>query len=156
MKWRNLLSLTLLSVAMMWVLSSCEESGTITPTTPTTSDDVTLSGSMSLSAPAASAAKQANKLYVVAPTDYKLYCVTFTNPPIAGEGNFDASGNFTVTLADAAGLAIGCFINEIATNKTVSTLTFDTGDTTNLSGGTTNTSTAMKSGTHTISINFDP
>ncbi len=45
----------------------------------------------------------------VALADLKIYCVTFSSPPVAGEGAIDGEGNFALTLA-AAQQAVGCFI----------------------------------------------
>ena len=38
-----------------------------------------------------------------------VYCVTFTNPPVAGTGSVAADGSFSLTL-NAAQQAVGCFI----------------------------------------------
>lgn len=41
--------------------------------------------------------------------DLSMYCVSFTLPPVAGTGEFDAEGKFAVTL-DTTGVSVGCFI----------------------------------------------
>ena len=41
--------------------------------------------------------------------DLSMYCVTFTLPPVAGTGELDAEGKFSVTLA-TTGVSVGCFV----------------------------------------------
>jgi hypothetical protein len=53
---------------------------------------------------------------------YQLYCVTFANPPAAGTGIADASGNVAVTFS-ATSTPFGCFILD-SSNKGVATLFF--------------------------------
>lgn len=53
---------------------------------------------------------------------YKLFCVTFGSPPVAGSGSADTSGNVSVTFA-AQGVAFGCFVQDAGGN-TVATLSF--------------------------------
>jgi len=140
---------TVLAGLLLFHLGSCKSEDDSSDST--TSSDVTLSGSMQ----DASAQIQKNLTKAITYTDYVLYCVTFTSPPEAGSGAFDATGSFSVTLANAAGLAVGCFINDAATNEPITTLTFQTGDTSGLGSGDTS-SAAIKGGAHTITIVFDP
>lgn len=111
------------------------------------SNDVTLSGVVTDPSAAAAPGIAAG----VAPTgieNYSLYCVTFTNPPNSGNGSFDATGNYSVTVTDAAGLPVGCFIND-QNNAPVATLTFTV-------GSDTSSAAALGGGAHTIDINFNP
>lgn len=87
-------------------------------------------------------------------SDYTLYCVTFTDPPHSGLGSFDATGNFSVTIDDAAGLSIGCFITD-ASGASVATVTFNTGTGSGLGDGE-DASMALSGGTYEINISFDP
>ncbi|MDH5184297.1 MAG: hypothetical protein OEX12_10445, partial [Gammaproteobacteria bacterium] len=90
-------------------------------------------------------------------TGFKLYCVTFTDPPLSGTGelteNADGSYGYSVTLTDAAGLPIGCFLNDPA-NKPVSTVTFNVTDSTSLNSSSSGA--ALSGGTHEVTINYDP
>lgn len=119
---------------------------------PATTNDVTLAGTMNVAAPAATAGRTlavSRPLLSSDPTDYTLYCVTFTDPPQSGTGAFDASGNYSVTIPDAAGLAVGCFITETATSTVAATVTFA------LSADETASGASFSGGTHTVSISFD-
>jgi len=146
-------ALILAVVLAAFILSGCKKKEDATVTQDTTSNDVTLAGNLAL--PAANVAGPGAPLFAVA-TDYNLYCVTFTNPPIAATGAFLADGSFSVTLAAAAGKPIGCFINDAATNAPLTTLTFDTGQTSSTNATGTSSSAAMKAGKQTLTINFDP
>ncbi len=65
--------------------------------------DVTLTGKMSVSA-----SRDVGRDIVLA--DLTLYCVTFSTPPISGTGTVSGDNSFTLTLANAAGDAFGCFV----------------------------------------------
>jgi hypothetical protein len=101
----------------------------------------------------------ASRRVMTAITDYsiyKLYCVTFTDPPNAGEGQFDTSGNFSLVVANAAGVPVGCFIVDTSNqNQTVATVTFTIGTASGMDTGTT-TGPVFTGGTYTIAIAFDP
>jgi len=89
---------------------------------------------------------------------YSLYCVTFTNPPQSGTGSLtgpDSSGQYSyhVTLTNAAGLPIGCFITD-STDTPVSTVTFNVVDSSGLNSS--NSGAALGGGSHTVNITFDP
>jgi len=121
---------------------------------------VTLTGSMSQQDRASQQQNSQSTARIALATtivysDYKLYCVTFTDPPNAGTGIFDATGNFSVTIDNAAGLAVGCFIQKVADNSTVATVTFDTGTASGLSDGG-DASVALSGGAFTVNIAFDP
>jgi hypothetical protein len=42
--------------------------------------------------------------------DLSIYCVTFTIPPVAGTGDVNDDGSFSLTM-DAYNVSVGCFIN---------------------------------------------
>ncbi|MDH5185397.1 MAG: hypothetical protein OEX12_16075, partial [Gammaproteobacteria bacterium] len=88
---------------------------------------------------------------------YKLFCVTFTTPPESGEAtlvdNGDGTYGYNVTINNANGLPIGCFIND-TNNVPVSTVTFNVEGSSDLSGGSSGAT--LTGGAHTIDINFDP
>jgi len=67
---------------------------------------------------------------------YKLYCVTFSTPPVSGTATADAAGSVTLTLA-AQNVPFGCFILDAAGNS-VASLMFanntQSGQTLSLSG----------------------
>jgi hypothetical protein len=86
---------------------------------------------------------------------YTLYCVTFTTPASSGSGQFDALGNFTLTIQGAAGQPVGCFIVSSADNSIVTTLTFVIGDPSGMGDGTSG-SASFPAGNHTFTITFDP
>ncbi len=138
------LAVAALATSMLWGCTPEEES-----------KDVTLKGQMSLAGAAAAPVREGGVVRMVSATDYVLYCVTFTAPPHAGTGDFDADGSFSVTIQDAANLPIGCFINDKTTNEPVTTLTFNTGDTG--VGGDSASSASFGGGDYTkIVITFDP
>jgi len=71
---------------------------------------------------------------------YQLYCVTFANPPAAGTGTVDASGNVAVTFS-ATNTPFGCFIldpsnNGVATLLFTNTTNGQKGQTVSFSGDT--------------------
>ncbi len=119
------------------------------------SSDVILSGTMDAGGATAARARGRQAALSAAPTDYELFCVTFTDPPESGTADFDADGNFTVTIESAAGLPIGCFINEKISGTTVASITFQVGEGDGLGDGTSSSAT-MDGGEFTININFDP
>jgi hypothetical protein len=118
-------------------------------------NDVTFSGTIDTGATAVARSIGRQAALSTDPTDYQLFCVTFTDPPRSGTADFDASGNFTITIEGAAGLPIGCFINEKASGTTVTSITFEVGDDSGLGDGTSS-SAAVGGGEHTINIHFDP
>jgi hypothetical protein len=88
-------------------------------------------------------------------TIYMLYCVTFSTPTHSGSGMFDETGHFSVTVDEAGGLPVGCFIVDTSNqNATVATLTFTIGAASDLSSGTT-TGPVFTAGTYTINIDFN-
>ncbi|MBD3669700.1 MAG: hypothetical protein HUJ29_02920 [Gammaproteobacteria bacterium] len=122
------------------------------------SGDITLTGVISTGAGASpapgikSATTRAADL-----TGYALYCVTFTVPPQSGTGNLTDNGDgtygYSVTLTEAAGLPVGCFIND-STGVPVSTVTFNITDSAGLNSNTNGA--ALSGGEHTVNISFDP
>jgi|GEM_PF-1842616 len=56
---------------------------------------------------------------------YKLYCVTFTNPPVAAAGTSDAAGQVSLDI-DASGVALGCFVLDTS-GEAVAALVFSSG-----------------------------
>ena len=132
-------------------LGACETTEEVPPDT-----DVTLKGS--LTAPTTTALRNGlinAQTASLDPTDYRLYCVTFTEEPESGTGEFDADGAFEVLITNAAGLPIGCFINDKATNQPVATLSFIVGQADGLDDGTT-TAASLEGGAYEMTINFDP
>lgn len=141
------------------LLAGCSE-----PAPPAVdSENVTLSGVINTgtSAPASAGGvlqkQAANSSQATAAGDltgHTLYCVTFTEQPKSATGNLTDNGNdtygYSVTLTDAAGLPIGCFINDAA-NQPVTTITFSVDTNLNDSSG----STALTGGDHTVDIVFD-
>ena len=124
----------LLGGMILFSIGGCEQDDDATWTEV---KDVTLSGAMSTSGSTTALTGLVNgQTTPVDPTQYSLYCVTFSNPPISGTGNFAADGAYSVTLTDAAGLPVGCFINDAA-NKPVATLTFEVGAGDEFDDGTT-------------------
>jgi hypothetical protein len=65
---------------------------------------ITLTGQLALSG-----GESSLRLTGTSVDDLSMYCVSFTVPPVAGTGDFDAEGKFTVTL-DTTGVSVGCFI----------------------------------------------
>jgi hypothetical protein len=127
--------------------------------------DVTLSGVVSTSGPASAGGgvqKTVGGVSAAAVTDlsnYKLFCVTFTDSPKSGTGNLsgpDGNGDYSynVTLTDAAGLPIGCFIND-DTNAPVATVSFNISGDTGISGSGSS-GAALTGGSHDVNITFDP
>jgi len=184
MNFRKIIFTLLLGFSLALGISACDDAAPLdtTPLTPTppaddiAANDVTLTGALTLAtstAPAVKILKRRSikrnlplKLNVVATTtgtttpvtadEFVLYCVTFTAPPLVGEGIIAADGTFSVTIFDAAGLSIGCFINDKLTNTPITSIVFDTGVSTGLDDASTDSSTAIKGGTHAMNINFDP
>ncbi len=69
-------------------------------------------------------------------SNYEVYCVTFTQPPIAGQSAVDAEGNFALSMP--ASTPFGCFVNDLDSKKSVATLTVSGSDTGFGSTATTN------------------
>jgi hypothetical protein len=110
------------------------------------SDDVVLNGSLAVSGTARD----------TSPANFKLYCVTFTDPPIAGSGTASSAGDFSLTLKGAANKSFGCFVED-PNGKTVATVQFSDPSATSLSGGATQQSSISLSGTVNLSsIAVDP
>lgn len=65
------------------------------------------------------------------PTKYSVYCVTFSNPPIAGTGHLNPDWSFSVSL-EAAQQAVGCFI--LFNEEQVGTIVFKNPNKKTLSG----------------------
>lgn len=147
---RHILTGTLAAAAMLALAACGGDSG---GSSGGGSNDVTLTGSMSASS--VSTASLRSVRLSSNPADYRLYCVTFEDPPRSGTGDFDASGNFSVTVQGAAGTPIGCFVNEKATNAPVATLSFQTGTGSGLDDGSSGQAT-LDSGSYQIAISFDP
>jgi hypothetical protein len=121
----------------------------------TASSHVTLSGTVAAPQLAGMAGGGPHTLATGDFSGYSLYCVTFSTPARSGSGQFDMNGMFSLTLADAAGLPMGCFITNAADNSIVTTLTFTVGPPSGLGDGTSGSAT-FPGGTYTITINFDP
>lgn len=81
----------------------------IAQTTTTASEIDTLLGTQSVQASIKSSAKT-RAANAVDLSTLKLYCVTFTSPPIPGEGDSDALGNISLLLVGAKDKPFGCFI----------------------------------------------
>jgi hypothetical protein len=64
---------------------------------------------------------------------YELYCVTFEEPPEAGYGTADSSGNFTLNLQDTQNVAFGCFVRQ--NDLTIATMVFEDTNEQGLDGG---------------------
>lgn len=58
-----------------------------------------------------------------ASTASTIYCVTFSSSPSAGIGAIGSSGEFSLTIANAAGKMIGCFVRD-ASNLPIGTIVF--------------------------------
>ena len=84
-------------------------------------------------------------------SSYKVYCLTFSNPPYAAESVIDAGGSFAVSLP--ANTAFGCFVNNINTNAPVATLVLD-GDSAGFGGGSTGT-LALGASVHLSGLDLD-
>lgn len=139
-----------MAVLAVVLLPACSEESDSGGSGSGNETSVTLTGRMS-AADQAAADQNSTTVRAIATavtlSDYTLYCVTFTDPPLSGTGIFDADGLFSVTIEDAAGLSIGCFITD-ATGASVATVTFETGT-------ESDASMAMEGGEHTITIIFD-
>jgi len=97
------------------------------PGTGNSANDITISGTLSTasaSALASSRALHTSGLSAAVSTlsGYRLYCVTFSTPPVSGTADADASGVVSLTLA-AKDVPFGCFILD-AQGKGVATLMF--------------------------------
>jgi hypothetical protein len=70
-----------------------------------TETSVTVAGTLALSGSSVA-------LALTDPTvaELDLYCVTFQIPPVAKKGDISATGEFSLTLENAAGTSVGCFI----------------------------------------------
>ncbi len=66
---------------------------------------------------------------------YRLYCATFTEQLIAGSGDADSNGAFTLALSEAKGLTFACFVLNKKTGNVVAPLQFQESDKTGLDGG---------------------
>ena len=82
-------------------------------------------------------------------TGYKLYCVTFSNPPVTGTGTADSSGNVSVTF-NATSTPFGCFVLDASGNG-VATLIF-TNTTNGQNGQTADFSGNANLGTITVDL----
>lgn len=146
--------------ALAFSLASCSSGGNGSSATAPPSAAVTLTGTSTghntASAPGGKfTVAGARQPMMFSYTQYALFCVTFTNPPNAGTGNFDASGNFSVTVSDAGGVPVGCFIVDTSNqNHTVATLTFTIGSAGGMDTGAT-TGAVFPPGVCTIDIQFD-
>jgi hypothetical protein len=90
---------------------------------------ITISGTLNLTGGDASLALTGES---VAVTDLKVYCVSFSIPPVAGTGAVAADGSFSLSLA-AAQVAVGCFILDSA-NEQLGTMVFENPAKKNLDG----------------------
>jgi hypothetical protein len=95
-----------------------------------TETSITLTGQLALTGGEAAALR-----LTAAPSvaDLSIYCVTFTVPPIAGTGSFDAEGKFSVTL-ETTGVSVGCFILDTS-EEILGTLVFKDPSKKDLKGG---------------------
>lgn len=121
--------------------------------------DVTLSGSMSTSAMAATA--RSNELgredAGLALNELAIYCVTFTVPPAAGTATVGSDGSFSVTISGASGKKLGCFITKAADSSVLGTLVFADSSESSLSGGSsTSDSMSFEGEIKFGAIVFDP
>jgi hypothetical protein len=90
---------------------------------------IKLSGTLSAGSVASALTSGTSALSVSSPltalAGYKLYCVTFSAPPVSGSAAADTSGLVSLTLA-AQNVPIGCFVLDAA-DKNVATLLFKFG-----------------------------
>lgn len=97
------------------------------PTPPV--ETIKLTGTLSAGILASALTSRAVALSVSSPLTalpgYKLYCVTFSAPPVSGSATADASGLVSLTLA-ARNVPVGCFVLDAA-DKNVATLLFKVG-----------------------------
>ncbi len=102
--------------------------GTSTGSAGGSTKDITISGTLStgttnlLMASSSALHTYRSSEALTALGDYRLYCVTFSTPPVSGTANADASGTVSLTLA-AKDVPFGCFILD-AQGKGVATLMF--------------------------------
>ncbi len=80
---------------------------------------------------------------------YQLYCVTFTDPPVAGKGTADSTGAVSVTLS-VGSASLGCFILDPA-GKGVATVIFTDAPVTQ-SGQTVSVTGSVDLGTILVSL----
>jgi hypothetical protein len=151
-----------LAIALSLALAGCSGSsgggggGSTANTPPTT--NVTLAGTMTTTTTASLLDIRSSLGYSpmtwTTVADLALYCVTFTNPPNAGTGTFDATGTFSVTVNNAADVPVGCFIvDATAGNAVVTTVTFTLGGTS--LGSSNSAGASFSAGTHNVPITFD-
>ena len=97
------------------------------PGTGNSANDITISGTLSTASASALASSRALHTSGVSAAvsslaGYRLYCVTFSTPPVSGTADADTSGVVSLTLA-AKDVPFGCFILD-AQGKGVATLMF--------------------------------
>ncbi|WP_141732366.1 hypothetical protein [Oligoflexus tunisiensis] len=117
-----------LSLGVWLVLTSACGKKSSSESTSETDTSITLTGQLSLTG-----GESALRLAAPAITDLSVYCVTFSVPPIAGTGDFDSEGKFSVTL-DTTGVSVGCFILD-SSEEILGTLVFKDPTKTDLKGG---------------------
>lgn len=88
------------------------------------------------------------------PTQFTLRCVTFEADPEAANGPFAANGTFSLTLEDAEGVAMGCFVTD-SDLVPVATVFFITGTSGSLDRGEEK-SVALDAGEYDIVLEFNP
>ena len=87
-----------------------------------------------------------DKLTTFAVTDYSVKCVTFANPPIAGNGDLGADSTFSLTLDGAATTdAFGCFV--LKASAVVATMVFKDSTADSMDGGKSKSCEATSSPT---------
>jgi hypothetical protein len=114
----NKFIISILSLSLFFVLSSCGEDTTTATTTTTTPDSVTISGSMSLTGATTTTPStiiNGVALKAVTADDYKLYCVTFTDPAESCNMTVTA-GVFGALCGAFAGVGFGCFATDAQNN----------------------------------------
>ncbi len=101
----------ILSGAIIW--NACSKTG---------SSSLTITGTL------ATQASRNTRGEILAPSGkpYRIYCVTFAEPPSAGYGDVDSvTGKFSLTLDNAAGVAFGCFVLDASTSGIIATVAFE-------------------------------
>ena len=136
------IGLVLLSATMIVAGIRCSNK-TSTSSSSSPSSNITLTGVLTPGTavvyPASFSSTSLTPLSGSPMAGYSLYCVTLSNPPVAGTSTADASGNFSLAIA-AKDTPLGCFIMDTSSNE-VAALVFSAstgtaGQTVSLSGST--------------------
>ncbi|MCB0364571.1 MAG: hypothetical protein H6624_08920 [Bdellovibrionaceae bacterium] len=82
---------------------------------------------------------------------YKVYCLTFSNPPFAADSLIGSDGSFALALP--VNQAFGCFVNNVSDNTPVATLVIE-GDSSGFGGNSSGT-LALGASVHLSGLNLD-